>query len=599
MRVLREDLRAADSGRDIWRFALRGALLAFVFLRFFFDGFTHPAFNLSATVVSFVLVAAHLIRQRLTGALEIEEVALLSFFVVSLVSSALSPVRNSGMEHAGQLLGYWALLFLWTRAFRPQDSEEVWRAFLYGGLLIVVFGIYQYHGGFEATRRFVAEHPEYHYPPTYLDRLKSNRVFSTLVYPNAFACYLDMLIPLGLWAVLIKRRRALLDATLVALSLYAMWRTQSIGGFLVLGVVVQVFILGAFLRGKRFAVAVALVLLADAAAAVAVWQTGAVPRVLSVRDRLGYWSSAWHIFRQFPLFGVGPENFASVFPAYKLPVSMEAKHAHSILFETLAETGIVGAVCLFGFFVLVLRRLAARHAGSSLWLRAAGLSLCAGLLHNLNDFDFANPALASFLFIVCGWVMVCAPVDSPRIPLTRSASILIISVLAVTMFGTVRIHLAKASLEAARTAVSPEERWAALGRAEALFPHDRVYIEKGELLFALSRRNPDYLPVAASFYRAALRLNPYQSRAYKRLAQIAQETGDISEAERMYLSLHRSYPAKQEFCLEIALFYASIGRRDQAARFARLADACSPVSIEEEERVRLLRKQLEEDGTDR
>ncbi|MDO8504812.1 MAG: O-antigen ligase family protein [Candidatus Liptonbacteria bacterium] len=75
-------------------------------------------------------------------------------------------------------------------------------------------------------------------------------------------------------------------------------------------------------------------------------------------DRMEIWKMAWDGFKERPLLGVGPENFLYVFdhnfnPAYfKPPAQFGAwfDRAHSIIFDYLAEIGILGALAFFSIF---------------------------------------------------------------------------------------------------------------------------------------------------------------------------------------------------------------------------------------------------------
>ena len=57
----------------------------------------------------------------------------------------------------------------------------------------------QHFGGLEATRQYVRSQPNWQQlPAEYLRKLESNRIFSTLVYPNALAGAMVLLLPMGL-----------------------------------------------------------------------------------------------------------------------------------------------------------------------------------------------------------------------------------------------------------------------------------------------------------------------------------------------------------------------------------------------------------------
>lgn len=78
-------------------------------------------------------------------------------------------------------------------------------------------------------------------------------------------------------------------------------------------------------------------------------------------DRTTIWKMAWDGFKERPVFGYGPENFINVFdrhfnPAYyKPPAQFGAwfDRAHSLIFDYLSETGIVGFLSFASIFIVL------------------------------------------------------------------------------------------------------------------------------------------------------------------------------------------------------------------------------------------------------
>ncbi len=69
----------------------------------------------------------------------------------------------------------------------------------------------------------------------------------------------------------------------------------------------------------------------------------------SVLERLAHWVAAQRMWEQSPWLGVGPGNYAQVYPQVRLPQWEEALgHAHNIYLNVAAETGLVGAGGLSG-----------------------------------------------------------------------------------------------------------------------------------------------------------------------------------------------------------------------------------------------------------
>jgi hypothetical protein len=82
--------------------------------------------------------------------------------------------------------------------------------------------------------------------------------------------------------------------------------------------------------------------------------------------RYQYWQVAWKAFTGSPLHGIGSGTFQYYWNAHAGRFAEKIVNAHSLWFETLAETGIVGWLLLAGFFALV------AIGGAVRTLRAAG-----------------------------------------------------------------------------------------------------------------------------------------------------------------------------------------------------------------------------------
>jgi len=98
-----------------------------------------------------------------------------------------------------------------------------------------------------------------------------------------------------------------------------------------------------------------------------------VPRTtLSNLQRWYMWKAAWEMFKQHPLLGIGPYRFEEELPDYLSQEIREdifennsSSHAHSIYFDCLATTGIIGFGGVLFFFLTVFRLLISRYETSS------------------------------------------------------------------------------------------------------------------------------------------------------------------------------------------------------------------------------------------
>lgn len=123
--------------------------------------------------------------------------------------------------------------------------------------------------------------------------------------------------------------------------------------------------------------------------------------------RVEYWVPAWESFLQRPLFGWGPLTFGSAYLRYNsVPPYGFFAHAHSIFFNLLSETGLVG-VAAFGFLALATFRALWRQTqiltGED---RAVALAAFAGAVawaaHSLVDTVQVEPMNAVLITVLLG-----------------------------------------------------------------------------------------------------------------------------------------------------------------------------------------------------
>jgi O-antigen ligase len=141
----------------------------------------------------------------------------------------------------------------------------------------------------------------------------------------------------------------------------------------------------------------------------------------NVRVRILYWGAAWRGFQERPLLGWGPENFATVIdrhfdPRLYVPGSASetwVDRAHSVAFDYLAETGVVGLAAyaaLFAVFYVQAWRSGRRGSkradvedAQSLYSRALFFAVPVGyLVQALVFFDVLPAYLNLFLFLALG-----------------------------------------------------------------------------------------------------------------------------------------------------------------------------------------------------
>lgn len=103
-----------------------------------------------------------------------------------------------------------------------------------------------------------------------------------------------------------------------------------------------------------------------------------------LEPRWWIWDTAWSIFLEYPLLGVGWAGFNPAYlqldldPGYHLGITRELPHPHNIYLQWLAESGIVGGALLAGLLGTIAGRswcwLRIRHRPG--WELTLGMATC-------------------------------------------------------------------------------------------------------------------------------------------------------------------------------------------------------------------------------
>jgi putative inorganic carbon (HCO3(-)) transporter len=193
--------------------------------------------------------------------------------------------------------------------------------------------------------------------PANLYTIGHGRAIGTFVLPGELAGYLIVYVPVALALARVKTLDlAGLAWPGIVLGSIAFVLTFSRAGWVGMAAALAVF---ALLRrrgrgGRRFALAIGA-----AAILVLALIFNAHHDPSENFSRPSIWDSALHIVSLFPLTGVGPFEFARLYPLFRTPGGEPiAYHAHSVILTIAAETGLVGLCALvFGWlrFVETLR----------------------------------------------------------------------------------------------------------------------------------------------------------------------------------------------------------------------------------------------------
>lgn len=243
--------------------------------------------------------------------------------------------------------------------------------------------------------------------PVILEKLRKGRVHGTLVYPNAFAGAILLLLPVSLAVVITGTGglrpwlRWLVIAITVGLGGGCLYWTGSKSGWLIaigmvaLGVMMRAPVASRW-KWMLAGVVVALGLTVFGLRFQQYFAAGAT----SVSARFDYWKAAVQVVREEPIFGTGPGTFQRPYARLKAPESEMARLTHNDYLQQASDSGIPGAVTYAAWIVGALV-LAGRKVTTPLAF-ATYLGVAGWFAQGISEFSLYIPALAWPAFTLLG-----------------------------------------------------------------------------------------------------------------------------------------------------------------------------------------------------
>ena len=483
--------------------------------------------------------------------------------------SVASPPSIAPQTTADTLMAFAVnTLLFYAAAWYVRDGATAARIFGALGLatvMVMVMALEQRYGGLQRSREYAALYGDIaHAPPDMLLRMTSDRVFASLVYPNALAGYLVLAFAPTLawiwvrgrmWVTWMKWSTLLFVGGLMTFCLAL---TGSRGGFVAFAAMVVAGLLCFVPKGSR---RIRWVVVALIAIAGVFWmaQRGGLVRLgtESVSARRDYWLGAIAIARDHPWLGTGPGTFGSIYPKYKIAATEEAQMVHNSFLQMWSDSGIIGFLTFALLWLVALRD--AFHLARQRLYDPAAIAVCAALagwvVHSLVDFDLYIPGVAMPAFLLLGVLQGLKELPQVKPVVPREQTRLAVGTICIAVVVVV-VWLEGRSLAASfahgRSNMMIQANYPAAAltfarRSIELAPRNPQYhAAAGDLAVALERFDE-----AIQYYWEAVDCDPYRASYHWRLARVlAASGGTKDQVDRQFRLAHELNPTKQLYRTE-------------------------------------------------
>jgi len=253
---------------------------------------------------------------------------------------------------------------------------------------------------------------------------------STFGCPNHLAGYMEMAIPLLLGLFLLGQRPGILFLLiyLCFLLLTALVLTLSRGGWIgaLIGLAFMAIALvtSRHFKKKRLIAALAGGFLAMALIVLA--STPVVERILTIAQRgdipnfsarVTAWGGIVDMIKDYPILGIGPGNFATIFTQYQPPgFASRYFYAHNDYIHFTSEVGLPLVAIIVWMIIALYRKGFRKLKSPSRLVRGITLGAMSGitaiLVHSISDFNLHIPANALLFTILAAIVVAPLPRSS-------------------------------------------------------------------------------------------------------------------------------------------------------------------------------------------
>jgi hypothetical protein len=245
--------------------------------------------------------------------------------------------------------------------------------------------------------------------PVILAKFEKGRVMGTMVYPNALASLILLLLPVSLAYVVGKTRQMKAAIRMAAITLVVFlglsafyWSGSKFGWLIALGMLGLILLKADWSRTVKWIAVVTVLMVGLGIFAIRFhhyFATGAH----SANARLDYWHAAMRVTMNHPFVGTGPGTFQRPYAEIKRPDAEMTRLVHNDYLEQFSDSGVSGGVAYVAWIFLSLAVVWKKYWHSNDWI---GIGILIGLLawfiHGAGEFGFYIPGLAWLAFTLLG-----------------------------------------------------------------------------------------------------------------------------------------------------------------------------------------------------
>jgi hypothetical protein len=244
--------------------------------------------------------------------------------------------------------------------------------------------------------------------PVVLAKFAKGRVMGTLVYPNALAGAVLLLLPVALTlAFSAKKLRPAIRAIVIALTCSLggagfFWTGSKLGWLIAMGLGGLYLLRINWPAKLKFTTLAAVAILGLGIFAVR-FHTYFAAGATSAGARLDYWRAAVQTTAKNPLVGTGPGTFQRPYEQIKSPDAEMARLAHNDYLEQFSDSGVPGGIFYGAWIVLALATVGKRvwKTGNQIMF-AIFIGLLGWFVQGVGEFSLYIPALAWTAFALLG-----------------------------------------------------------------------------------------------------------------------------------------------------------------------------------------------------